>query len=250
MQLRPVAVSVFFAAAFLALLGGARAQTTTAPDPAKKPVIITWRAVAFENAQEDLFVKNQGRELPLSIPAFGISAEYRYSGPNPITIYRRPPPSAPENTEPVAVASVFIETDCKRALIFLFPKRDGTLIAHSARSDETHFSPGTMRIYNLVNQPLVLRIDGRDQTIDPGQSLHISPATPDGQIGIRYGLNTPKGVRWVGSNYFSVTESGRTTVIITRTDSDYFRPIDADGQVYAAKSVQAFSFSESVPPPQ
>jgi hypothetical protein len=248
--MHPLARVLFLVTALVALLPGDLARATPAPanlTPEKK-VILTWRAVAFESNQDNLFVKSEGRELPLLVPAFGVSKEYRYSGPNPITIYRKPaPPSEgkPAPTEPDVVASVLIDAEWSRALVFLFPKKDGTLIAHAVRSDDQHFSPGSLRIFNLVNQSLVLKIDGQDQQIGPGQEFQTRPVKDSRQIAIRYGLSNPKGVRWVGSNYFSVAEKGRTTVILTRTDSDYFRPVGLNDEVYPPKTVQAFSFSET-----
>lgn len=230
----------------LFISGSLCAQTPEANS--KKTIVLTWRAVAFESRMSDLFIKSEGRELTLDIPAFGISSEYRYVGPPLITVYRRPSPVAASTeppAEPLVVATLEINPEWKQVLIFLVPKRDGTLLAGAARSDNDYFQPGSFRAYNLTNQALVLRIDGRDQTIEPGRELQFRPPEGNRQSAVRYGMKNADGMRWLGSNYFSVPEGGRTTIILARTDSDYFRPIGTDGTVSPAKTLQVFSFPEA-----
>lgn len=228
----------------------------------EKNITVQWRAVAFEKDLTDLCVRSGGRELSVFVPAYSISNEYRYTGPNPVIFYRKTPspdseglesspsPSRPQTSSaplPPA-ASVTIDPTWRNALIFMFPKADGTLITQAVRNDQDNFKPGWIRIYNLTNQQLLLRIDKKDLSIGAGQELQVKPADESGQISIRYGMRKGSDVFWMGSNFFSVTESGRTTVILTRTDSVYFRPVGSDGEVYPPKPIQVFSFSEAAAP--
>lgn len=224
----------------------ARADAPAAAD--NKPIYVVWRAVGFEKTLSEFYIKNGGHEVSLDIPAFSASQEYAYTGPNPMLIYRKTHDAAPAKP-PVPVASVEFDPKCTKAIVFVYPKTDGTLGVRTAPNDDVHFKPGSIRVFNLTTHPVRLSIGDEEQIVD---SVHVTIVEPKNQaqsIPIRYALQEQGAWAWKGSNYFSIREGTRRTVVLIHTDAALFRAIGTDGTTSAPTALQIFSFSEQCPPP-
>ena len=229
----------------LALFSAASTRADDAPAP--KTITVVWRAVGFEKALTDYYIKSDGKDVPLDIPPFAASLEYVYRGPNPMAIYRKSDKPV-DGKPPVPSATIHFDPKWTRALIFVYPKADGTLGTRTAPNDEENFKPGSIRIFNLTTQPILLKIGDEEQTIDAVHVTIVEPNAGVHSMPIRYALKEKGAWVWWGSNYFSIREGTRRTVILIQTDAALFRAIGSDGTVSEPTALQVFSFSEQCPP--
>lgn len=231
------------ALASAALLRGDDAPAT----PEAKPIYVVWRAVGFEKALTDYYIKNDGKDVSLDIPPFAASAEYAYRGPNPMAIYRKSAKPAP-GKPPAPVATIRFNPRWTQALVFVYPEADGTLGTRTAPNDEENFKPGSIRIFNLTTQPIKLKIGDKEQILAAVHATIFEPEPGTHMIPVRYAFKEKDGWAWKGSNYFSIRQNTRRTVVLIHTEAAFFRAIGSDGTTSAPAALQVFSFSEQCPP--
>ena len=223
-------------------------RAASSPETDAKPIYVVWRAVGFENTLSDYYIKNGEHKVSLDIPAFAASQEYAYTGPNPMLIYRKA--DDPSSTQPpVPAASIQFDPQWTRALVFVYPKADGTLGARTAPNDEVHFKPGSIRIFNLTTEPILLKIGDEEQTLASVHETIVTPKDHARLVPIRYALRQKDAWAWKGSNYFSIPPGTRRSVVLIHTDAALFRAIGADGEASPPTALQIFSFSEQLPSP-
>ncbi len=249
--MRPLFSLVFklglIVAAVLPLETVLRADGAPAAPTDPKPIYVVWRAVGFENTLADYYVKSGGKDISLEIPAFAASAEYAYAGPNPMAIYRKSQTASPDKP-PVPVALIHFDPSWKHALVFVYPRADGTLGARTAPNDKENFKSDSLRVFNLTNQSILLKINDEEQVLKPVQVAIVEAKNQAQSMPVRYAFQE-KGVWvWKGSNYFSIRQGTRRTVVLIHTDAAHFRAIGSDGATSAPSALQVFSFSEQCAP--
>ncbi len=235
-------------AAVLPLKTALLADDAPAKPADTKPIYVVWRAVGFENALTDYYVKSGGKDVSLDIPAFAASGEYAYAGPNPMAIYRKSKTPSSDKP-PVPVALIHFDPAWNHALVFVYPRADGTLGARTAPNDKEHFKPDSIRIFNLTTQQILLKINDEEQTLKPMQVTIVEAKNQAQSMPVRYAFEEKGAWVWKGSNYFSIRQGTRRTVVLIRTEASFFRAIGSDGAVAAPTALQVFSFSEQFPSP-
>jgi hypothetical protein len=235
-----------------------RAQTTQ-PTPATptKHISFEFTAVAWEHELHDISLPKATTPLHLEIPPFERSKAYHYDGNNPIIIERNDAEYAKshKNYTPF-VKNLLIPSDWKRVLLLILPGAEGTFGVKPVRDDADEIKPETARIINISGEILCIKTLNQREILPSGEQkiLQIPPGSK--QLDFAYAKMVDNDWKLMGSKAVAASSDLRCTIIITKSDSDYFSEtslsFDESGAVINSKlptrPFQIFTLTEKIKP--
>ena len=255
----PIHSTTHLLVALLTLMGwthSAHAQLpTSVPATPKKHISIEFTAVAWENELSDISLPKATTPLKLQIPAFERSKAYHYEGTNPIIIERNDAEYAKshKNYKPF-VKSLLIPSDWKRVLLLIMPAAEGTFGVKPVRDDADEIKPETARIINISEETLCIKTPLNQEILPSGEQKILQIPAGSKQLDFAYARMVDNEWKLMGSKSVAASTDLRCIIIITKSDSDYFREttisFDESGAVIKSKlpprPLQVFTLTEKI----
>ena len=132
---------------------------------------------------------------------------------------------------PNLIALASLPTGCSRATILLAPAGDGTFIAYVIDDDPSKLPVGQLRIHNLSQHPIAMKINGAAPKEIKTRSAIVVPVQNE-QISYDLAYQVNGEWKFQEHSFLQIFEKDQTQLIILRSNNSYFLSSDGSSGGY------------------